>query len=91
MSAALAGELAALCERHGLMREVVREVPRVGPMPVIPEGGIDLWRAVKRYEADLIRQAFERTGGNKARAARLLGLQRTTLVEKIKVLEWQAQ
>jgi sigma-54 specific flagellar transcriptional regulator A len=32
----------------------------------------------------MIRQALARTGGNKNRAAQLLGLNRTTLVEMVK-------
>jgi transcriptional regulator with PAS, ATPase and Fis domain len=32
----------------------------------------------------LIRQALERTGNNRNQAAKLLGLNRTTLVERIK-------
>ena len=39
---------------------------------------------VARYECELIRQALQQTGGNKNRAAQLLGLNRTTLLEKIK-------
>lgn len=50
----------------------------------LPDGGMDLRRAVESYENDLIRQALERTGWNKNRAARLLGLNRTTLVEMLK-------
>ena len=38
-------------------------------------------------ERELIEQSLERTGGNKGRAARLLNLKRTTLVEKIKRLK----
>ncbi|MEB2325214.1 MAG: helix-turn-helix domain-containing protein [Sorangiineae bacterium] len=37
-----------------------------------------------RLETHLIVQALERTGWNKNRAAQLLGLNRTTLIEKIK-------
>ena len=37
-------------------------------------------------ERELIRQSLERTGGNKGRAAQLLNLKRTTLVEKLKRL-----
>jgi len=40
--------------------------------------------AVEEYESQLIQQALEATGGNKNKAAELLGLNRTTLVEKIK-------
>src|SRR6266576_6986970 len=39
---------------------------------------------VQRFETDLIRTALERTGGNQARAARLLGVKHTTLNAKIK-------
>ncbi len=39
---------------------------------------------VQRFETDLIRAALERTGGNQARAARLLGVKHTTLNAKIK-------
>jgi len=50
----------------------------------LPEEGIDLRAMVEEYENHLIRQALERTGGNKNRAAQLLGLNRTTLVEMVK-------
>ena len=50
----------------------------------LPEAGIDLRATVEKYENTLIRQALERTGGNKNRAALLLGVNRTTLVEMIK-------
>jgi sigma-54 dependent transcriptional regulator, flagellar regulatory protein len=50
----------------------------------LPETGIDLRAAVEAYESSLIRQALARTGGNKNRAAQLLGLNRTTLVEMVK-------
>jgi DNA-binding NtrC family response regulator len=50
----------------------------------LPDAGIDLRATVENYENDLIRQALERTGGNKNRAAQLLNVNRTTLVEMIK-------
>ncbi len=50
----------------------------------LPDAGLDLRRAVETFENDLIRQALERTSWNKNQAARLLGLNRTTLVEMIK-------
>jgi transcriptional regulator with PAS, ATPase and Fis domain len=52
--------------------------------PKLPESGIDLRAAVETYENDLIRQALDRTGWNKNRAAHLLKLNRTTLVEMMK-------
>ena len=52
--------------------------------PKLPDAGIDLRAAVESYENDLIRQALDRTGWNKNRAAGLLKLNRTTLVEMMK-------
>jgi transcriptional regulator with PAS, ATPase and Fis domain len=52
--------------------------------PKLPDAGIDLRAAVETYENDLIRQALDRTGWNKNRAAHLLKLNRTTLVEMMK-------
>jgi sigma-54 specific flagellar transcriptional regulator A len=53
-----------------------------------PDGthGVDLQAILRRVEAALIGWALDRTGGNKAAAAALLGLRRTTLVEKIRRL-----
>jgi DNA-binding NtrC family response regulator len=52
----------------------------------LPEGGITLRETLERLETDYIRAALTRTGGNRAHAANLLGLNRTTLVEKLKRL-----
>jgi DNA-binding NtrC family response regulator len=51
---------------------------------VLPEDGIDLRDAVEQFENKLILQALERTGWNKNRAAAVLRMNRTTLVEKLK-------
>jgi DNA-binding NtrC family response regulator len=51
-----------------------------------PEGGVDLPGMVEQIERDLIARALSRTGGNKAAAALLLRIKRTTLVEKLKRL-----
>ena len=56
--------------------------------PVLPEAGIDLRDAVERYEGALMRQALDRVGWNKNRAAALLRINRTTLVEKLKKRGW---
>ena len=53
----------------------------------LPEDGIELEQVVSGFEHMLIRRALERTGGNKRRAAELLHLKRTTLIEKLKRLE----
>lgn len=46
--------------------------------------GVNFYDEVKRFEIDLIRRALEQTGGHQSRAARLLGLNATTLNSKIK-------
>lgn len=50
----------------------------------IPSEGISFKEAVSEFEKKIIKQALEKTRGNKNRAASLLKLNRTTLVEKIK-------
>ncbi len=50
----------------------------------IPSEGLDFNTLVDNYESRLISMALTRTGGNKKAAAKLLRLNRTTLVEKIK-------
>jgi DNA-binding NtrC family response regulator len=52
--------------------------------PVLPEDGIDLRDAVEQFENALILQALERSGWNKNRAATMLRMNRTTLVERLK-------
>ncbi len=46
--------------------------------------GVNFYDEVKRFEIDLIRRALDQTGGHQSRAARLLGLNATTLNSKIK-------
>ncbi len=58
--------------------------PPASGAPRLPETGLSFNEVVDRFEADLIEQALERTGWNKNRAAQLLELNRTTLIEKIK-------
>ena len=50
----------------------------------IPESGISLDDAVNDFERKLILQALMKTGWVKNKAAQLLNLNRTTLIEKIK-------
>ncbi len=51
-----------------------------------PEDGLSLSQAVSELEKRLILKALERTGGVKNRAAKLLKMNRTTLIEKMKKL-----
>ena len=89
-------ELENLIERLSVLRgegEIrLEDLPtslrsRPGPaltVPGIPESGVDFRELVDHFESDLIRQALEQTQGNKNRAAQLLNLNRTTLLEKMK-------
>lgn len=50
----------------------------------LPHEGINLNQVVSQVERHLICESLKRTGGNKGKAARLLYLKRTTLVEKLR-------
>lgn len=80
-------------------RAFVDAVLRAPPMPApvappplppgfgrvfLPNEGTDLFAYVDQVECSLIEQALDRSGGNVAEAARLLGMNRTTLIEKRK-------
>jgi len=54
------------------------------PSFVFPQDGVDFNRLVEAFEDDLITHALRAAGGVKNRAAQLLRLNRTTLVEKMK-------
>lgn len=51
--------------------------------------GVNFYEAVKKFEIDLIQRALDQTGGHQSRAARLLGLNATTLNSKIKTYNIQ--
>jgi DNA-binding NtrC family response regulator len=50
----------------------------------LPEDGVDLKALVNSFEDHLLKQALQRTQGNKNKASELLRMNRTTLVEKLK-------
>lgn len=50
-----------------------------------PKYSLDtLWNTYKKYELELIKQALSETNQDKAKAARLLGIPRTRLIEKMR-------
>jgi DNA-binding NtrC family response regulator len=61
------------------------------PSPDIPDQGINFDSVVAGVERDLLLRSLAKAGGNKMRAAQLLGMKRTTFVEKLKRLgiEWE--
>lgn len=80
-----------ILKRNGLIQrddlpEVLSEVPAPPPLVGldVPSEGMDMPDTLDRLEARLLIIALRKSNGNKARAARLLGLNRTTFVEKLK-------
>jgi transcriptional regulator with GAF, ATPase, and Fis domain len=71
-----------LSEREALL--LLEDLPTAASGTRLPPEGIDLRAYVSAIEESLIRQALERSHGIVAQAARLLGLRRTTLVEKLR-------
>jgi nitrogen regulation protein NR(I) len=57
----------------------------------IGEAGIDLNNMVSTMERNMIRKALEKAGGVRSKAAQLLGLNRTTLLEKMKKMGIEMQ
>ena len=66
----------------------IQALPQTAAMPFVdfPEAGLDLPAYLASIERDLIQRSLERTGGNRNKAAELLRIKRTTLVEKLKRL-----
>jgi transcriptional regulator with GAF, ATPase, and Fis domain len=80
-----------LTEAETLARDkaFTEEAMRLRPLDIL--GGIDFYAEVQRFETHLIKMALAETGGNQARAARLLGIKATTLNSKIKLFNIQAE
>lgn len=82
-------ELENVVERAVLLargeRISVRALPdRLDPYHSAGEGDLALRPSRKRLEAELIRRALHRTGGNRTRAARLLQISHRALLYKLK-------
>jgi len=73
-------------ETEDLPASVLPPIPTTHtvPAPSVPSSGLSFRDVVDDFETDLILQALEQTHWNKNQAAKLLGLNRTTLIEKIK-------
>lgn len=88
MAFALSGEREMLdVSDFSVRRRSVRPVAsNAGPAVIMPKEGLDFDEAVSGFELALLNQALAASGGNKARAADLLRIKRTTLLAKIKTL-----
>lgn len=60
------------------------EIPEQRFSNELPEDGVNLKDMLAELEVDMIRQALDQGSGVVARAAELLGMRRTTLVEKMR-------
>jgi sigma-54 specific flagellar transcriptional regulator A len=72
---------------RGVGTPTTRMAPLEGAAPApagLPADGIALDQVLRDTEDRLIDEAMRQAGGNKARAAQLLGINRTTLIEKLK-------
>ena len=76
---------ALLSEAETLARDkaFTEEATRLKPLDIL--SGINFYDEVQRFETHLIKMALTETGGNQAKAARLLGIKATTLNSKIKL------
>ena len=76
---------ALLTEAETLARDkaFTEEATRLKPLDIL--GGISFYDEVQRFETHLIKMALAETGGNQAKAARLLGIKATTLNSKVKL------
>lgn len=57
------------------------------PSVFVPGDGFDYQRTLEEFEKTILTQALTRTRGNKTAAANMLGLKRTTLAAKMRILE----
>lgn len=75
---------AGFIEREDLPHQIVDASPQPLIGLDVPSEGIDMTSTLDRLENKLLEGALKKAAGNKAQAARLLGINRTTLVEKLK-------
>jgi len=82
------GEYAKSCLLDKPLLAAITPSSRPGPIAettcALPTDGMDLKQHLQDIEVNYINEALRQVGGVVSHAARLLGLQRTTLVEKMK-------
>jgi DNA-binding NtrC family response regulator len=85
----LVERLVTLSSSHGIVAsDLPNSLQASSPLPPaapqIPPQGLSFRDVVDQFESDLILQALEITHGNKNRAAQLIRMNRTTMLEKMK-------
>ncbi|TQV75327.1 sigma-54-dependent Fis family transcriptional regulator [Aliikangiella marina] len=80
-----------LAERRAKVQETTAVAPLAGPSPLanLPESGVNLKEFVAKLEISYIEQALAEEDWVVARAAKRLGMRRTTLVEKMRKYDLQ--
>ncbi len=89
MAIALSGERRALFPPDFPLAAAPAPPSRIaseGLSVALPDGGLDYEQTLAVIERSILRQALEKTGGNKKAAADMLGLKRTTLSAKVRSL-----
>jgi transcriptional regulator with GAF, ATPase, and Fis domain len=93
MAFALSGDRRVLCPNDFIIRRPTAfspsaavETAAAAPLVRLPKGGLNFDEVVGSFELSLLNQALIVSGGNKARAADLLQIKRTTLLAKMKSL-----
>ncbi len=88
----LPARFSAIGEPDAAVLEEIETIPlpasAEAPASQLPDEGLDLREHLLAIERALVSQALVRSGGVVAHAAKLLGLRRTTLVEKLRKLEF---
>lgn len=92
MGSALSGDRPVLDISDFRLRETHsgRTLQARQPLVTLPREGLHFEEIVGQIELSLLEQALEMAGGNKARAASLLNIKRTTLLAKMKSFEERA-
>jgi transcriptional regulator with GAF, ATPase, and Fis domain len=69
---------------RGLVQQMARAIETIAESKNQPDGPLDFFDEVERFEIELIQGALRQTGNSQIRAAKLLGMRNTTLNSKIK-------
>jgi transcriptional regulator with PAS, ATPase and Fis domain len=87
MAVVLSGDRSMLVEEDfALPRDPDMGMLQTAETIHVPESGLNFDATVSRFERSILEQALSKCAGNKAKAAEILGMKRTTLLAKLKAL-----
>ena len=87
MAIALSGENRILEPADFPLQAPAAQPSAVASAISVPDHGLDFEHTVSVFEQSILRQALEKTSGNKKQAADMLGLKRTTLAAKLRTFQ----